>query len=99
MLSDQRISRLEKTMGVGTTHTRLFPKVHSFSYSYLLAGIPVGWQGRVGGMLAADRTYGGALGVVENHSGTANFSVNAADYLGRGNGHFGLQGKLREYLR
>ena len=38
-----------------TTHTRLFPKTHSFSYSYLLVGIPVGWQGSVGGMLSADQ--------------------------------------------
>lgn len=82
-----------------TSHTRLFPKVHSFSYSYLLAGIPVGWQGRVGGMLAADQKNGGVLGVVENHSGIGIFSVNAADYLERGNGRLGLQGKLREYLR
>ena len=38
-----------------TTQTRLFPKSHSFSYSYLLVGIPVGWRGSVGGMLAADQ--------------------------------------------
>ncbi|KAL8910450.1 MAG: hypothetical protein Q9171_004244 [Xanthocarpia ochracea] len=27
-----------------TSHTRLFPKKHSFTYSYLLVGIPVGWR-------------------------------------------------------
>ncbi|KAK5735211.1 hypothetical protein LTR17_008379 [Elasticomyces elasticus] len=26
-----------------TTHSRMFPKKHAFSYSYLLVGIPVGW--------------------------------------------------------
>jgi hypothetical protein len=35
-----------------TSHTRLFPKKYTFSYSYLLVGIPVGWKGSVGGMLA-----------------------------------------------
>ncbi|KAK3301355.1 uncharacterized protein B0H64DRAFT_370485 [Chaetomium fimeti] len=31
-----------------TSHSRLFPKKHSFSYPYLLVGIPVGFEGSVG---------------------------------------------------
>lgn len=30
-----------------TSHTRMFPKKHSFSYSYLFVGIPVDWQNPV----------------------------------------------------
>lgn len=37
-----------------TTHTRLFPKRHSFSYSYFLVGVPVGSSGRAGPLLSTD---------------------------------------------
>ena len=37
-----------------TSHMRLFPKNHSFSYSYLLVGIPVGWRGSTGSLISAD---------------------------------------------
>lgn len=79
-----------------TSHTRFFPKTHSFSHSYLLAGIPVGWRGSVGGMLAADQ--GVSSGSVADNSGRSLYSVNAADYLDRGYGHLGLDGKLKKYL-
>ncbi|KAI1773462.1 hypothetical protein F4818DRAFT_110435 [Hypoxylon cercidicola] len=73
----------------GTTHTRFFPEKHSFSYSYLLVGIPVGWTGVAGGMISNDEHNTGANGW---------YRINAADYLERGNGHLGLRGKLDAYL-
>ena len=81
-----------------TTHTRMFPKIHSFSYSYLMIGVPVGWRGTICSMVSADldmmhtfkstyRTYKGW------------FNIEAADYLARGNAHLGLRGKLHAYLK
>ena len=82
-----------------TTHTRIFPKVHSFSYSYLLVGIPVGWQGSVGGMLAADQGSRAVKDCTQDGSpGSGWYTVDAADYLERGNGHLGLHGKLGKFL-
>ncbi|KAI1473953.1 hypothetical protein F4774DRAFT_422783 [Daldinia eschscholtzii] len=72
-----------------TTHTRLFPKKHSFSYSYLLVGVPVGWTGVAGGMISNDEHSTGVGGW---------YKVDASDYLDRGNGHLGLRGKLNNYL-
>ena len=77
-----------------TTHSRFFPKKHSFSYSYLYVGIPVGWSGRSGSLLSADvelipasrRKYGW-------------FDVNSDDYLSRDKGVRGLDAKLRTYLK
>ncbi|KAI1086770.1 hypothetical protein F5B19DRAFT_118160 [Rostrohypoxylon terebratum] len=73
-----------------TTHTRFFPKKHSFEYSYLLVGIPVGWTGTAGGMISNDGNGTGTKGW---------YNVNAADYLERGGGHLGLRGKLDAYLK
>ncbi|CAJ2503237.1 Uu.00g106310.m01.CDS01 [Anthostomella pinea] len=73
-----------------TAHTRLFPKKHSFSYSYLLVGIPVGWSGVAGDMISAGGNGQGGKGW---------YRVDAADYLERGNGHLGLRGKLDAYLK
>jgi DUF1365 family protein len=75
-----------------TTHSRLFPTKHSFSYSYLYVGIPVGWRGQAGNMLSADSDLGGS-----NTSKTW-FGVVAEDYLERGVHDRGLQGKLQDYL-
>jgi hypothetical protein len=83
-----------------TTHTRFFPKIHSFSYSYLLVGIPVGWQGSVGGMISADQgTYGTRIGFQDNSSSSSWYTVDAADYLDRGYRHLGLDGKLRKFIQ
>jgi hypothetical protein len=82
-----------------TTHTRLFPKTHSFSFSYLLVGIPVAWQGSTGGMLAADQGSHGHQKSQKSSSGSSWYTVHASDYLDRGNGHLGLNGKLRDYLQ
>ena len=83
-----------------TTHTRMFPKIHSFSYSYLLVGIPIGWQGLSGSMVSADidsQRQAGCCADTKRQRGW--FSVEAADYLHRGSVHLGLQGKLHDYLR
>ena len=79
-----------------TTHTRLFPKKHGFSYSYLQAGIPVGWRGSIASMLSADMSQ---VSEASPRSTTkAWFSIEAADYLDKGNSQLGLRGKLDVYL-
>ena len=75
-----------------TTHSRLFPEKHSFSYSYLYVGIPVGWKGQAGNILSADSDPDGSI------TSKTWFSVLAADYLQRGVHENGLQGKLQDYL-
>ena len=79
-----------------TNHTRFFPKKHSFSYSYLFVGIPVGWCGSVGLFLSADiQLTKESVKSPEN----AWFSVDSSDYLARGESRSGLRGKLDAYLR
>ena len=79
-----------------TTHTRLFPKKHSFSYSYLFVGIPVGWRGSVGSFLSADLETLSSEDHPQKHGW---LSVESADYLDRGDNARGLQGKLDSYLQ
>ena len=79
-----------------TTHTRFFPKKHSFSYSYLFVGIPVGWRGSVGSFFSADIKY---LSSKDHPRKQGWLSVESADYLNRGDNVHGLQGKLDSYLR
>ena len=69
-----------------TTHFRLFPKKHAFSYSYLFVGIPVGVRGRVSNALSVDSQQ------------SSWFNIRCEDYLTRGNGHLGLAEKLKRYL-
>lgn len=78
-----------------TSHTRLLPKKHSFSYTYLLVGIPVGWRGYVSTVLSADLK---TLPCSRGQLGNGWFNVNCADHLARGENLHGLQGKLDEYL-
>ena len=78
-----------------TSHTRMFPKKHSFSYSYLFVGIPIGWRGSVGDVLSADLE---SLPWRGRKPKTAWFSVESADHLSRGDNVNGLQGKLDAYL-
>lgn len=80
-----------------TTHTRLFPKKHSFSYSYLLVGIPVGWRGAVGSFLSADILPECIPGNFKSRKSW--FNISAADYLDRGSEDSSLQGKLQSYLK
>jgi hypothetical protein len=74
----------------GTAHTRFFPKRHSFVYSYLMVGVPVGWEGVSGGMISAGHQESSRKGW---------YQIYATDYLERGNGHLGLRGKLDAYLK
>ena len=78
-----------------TSHTRLFPKKHSFSYSYLFVGIPVGWRGYINTILSADLK---TLPWRSERPWNSWFSVDSADYLARGEHLHGLQGKLDDYL-
>lgn len=85
-----------------TSHTRLFPKIHSFSYSYLWVGIPVGWRGSVGGMLSSDaskQSYPWYMRLLSPNAGGAWNTVDGDDYLGRGHVDGGLQEKLQNYLQ
>lgn len=78
-----------------TSHTRLFPQKHSFSYSYLLVGIPVGWRGWVSSILSADLK---TLPWRGQKPKVGWFNVDSADYLARGDSMYGLRGKLDTYL-
>ena len=75
-----------------TNHTRLFPKKHSFSYSYLLVGIPIGWTGSAGSILSAENK-------TTARKTRTWFSVEAEDYLARGPDPKGLIWKLWTFLR
>jgi hypothetical protein len=72
-----------------TTHTRLFPKKHSFKYSYLMVGVPVDWQGNAGGMIATGPP---------NTARNGWYQIHSADYLQRGSGHLTLREKLDKYF-
>ena len=84
-----------------TSHVRMFPKKHGFSYSYLWVGIPIGWGGSVGGMISENTESELApwwkrwffLAKEE-----AWYTVNGDHYLDRGHVQGGLQGKLKKYL-
>lgn len=78
-----------------TTHTRLFPKRHTFDYSYLVVGIPVGWEGISGGMISSSSKEHSWLSL----SKRGWYHVDPEDYLDRGNRDLGLRGKLNAYLR
>ena len=78
-----------------TSHTRIFPKKHSFSYSYLFVGIPVGWRGWISPLLTADLK---SLPWRDRKPKMGWFNVDSADYLARGDSIFGLRGKLDTYL-
>lgn len=69
-----------------TTHSRMFPRKHAFSYSYLLVGVPVGVKGRISKMLSVDSERRGW------------FAIDSADFLNRGSGYLSLAGKLKRYL-
>ena len=79
-----------------TSHSRFFPKKHSFSYSYLLVGIPVGWRGSIGNMLSSD-VEPSSLNSLDSRRTW--FEVLSEDHLARGKEEKGLRGKLDAYLR
>lgn len=78
-----------------TTHSRFFPKTHSFVYSYLVVGIPVGWEGVSGGMVSLSSSEQSWFSRLRKGW----FHIDPADYLHRGDRHLGLRGKLDAYLR
>lgn len=83
-----------------TSHTRNFPRNHSFSYSYLMVGVPVGFEGSAGGMVsvaAQGKPTPSSWSPIAPKGGW--FAIDAGDYLARGKPELGLQGKLAEYLR
>jgi DUF1365 family protein len=78
-----------------TTHARLYPTRHSFAYSYLMVGIPIGRRGSVGSILASDPVDGGTRSRQQKWF----FSVHADDYLEKSHCVDGLRGKLRAFLK
>lgn len=87
-----------------TDHARMIPTKHTFSYSYLFVGVPVGWRGNSGGMISCeDEEEPWYLSILNSLSfglggKGAWWSVNGDYYLGRGHDEDGLQGKLRAFL-
>jgi hypothetical protein len=86
-----------------TTHQRFFPKKHSFSYSYLTIGIPVGYQGNINGMIGIDdspkiSTKSFSLFAQAGVSRSW-YTVNASDHLQRGQDGLDLRGKLDRHLQ
>lgn len=69
-----------------TTHSRMFPQKHSFAYSYLFVGVPVGMTGRTSQALSVDG------------SPSSWFNIRSSDYLFRDAGNTSLAEKLRIYL-
>jgi len=69
-----------------TTHSRMFPQKHSFEYSYLFVGVPVGMAGRTNKALSVDG------------SPPSWFNIRASDYLFRGVEELSLAEKLKNYL-
>jgi hypothetical protein len=71
-----------------TSHTRMFPKKHSFSYHYLQISIPIGFRGNCGSMVSIDMP-----------SANSWLQVRAEDYLQRDSPLKTLSDRLSAYLR
>ncbi|ATY63339.1 Cyclopropane-fatty-acyl-phospholipid synthase [Cordyceps militaris] len=81
-----------------TTHTRFFPEKHSFAYSYLTVGVPVGLRARnVNGILAVDAPPS-ARGSWWARLASPLYEVDAARHLARGPDGGGLRAKLDRFL-
>lgn len=78
-----------------TTHSRLFPKRHSFDYSYLVVGVPVGWEGISGAMVSSSSAKPSGWSL----SNRGWYHIDPEDYLTRGGRELGLRGKLDAYLK
>lgn len=75
-----------------TTHTRIFPKKHSFGYDYLLCGFPI----------VPTETTPEGVDVSDGSDqilGKWWLRIRAEDYLTRGQAALGFYGKLKVYLR
>ncbi|KAM4063898.1 DNA-binding WRKY domain-containing protein [Hirsutella rhossiliensis] len=82
-----------------TMHSRQVPKKHSFSYSYLVVGTPVGYSGNVNGIVSVDVQEQARSRQPGARIPKGWFDVDAADCLQRGYGEVGLRGKLDGYLK
>ena len=85
-----------------TTHRRLFPQKHSFSYSYLTVGVPVGYKGSANGMIAISEQPSSPFGGMfpfANLFSQSWYRIQASDHLQRGHDELDLRGKLDSYLR
>jgi DUF1365 family protein len=71
-----------------TSHTRFFPRKHSFAYTLLQVVVPVGSRGRFGSLAS--------VGDVQRRGW---FHVQASDYLERNSTETDLKAKLRSYLQ
>lgn len=80
-----------------TSHVRLFPKKHGFSYSYLLVGVPLERKAAPDPTDSSDDKTSPEDANV--HALMPWFKVDASDYLDRGNSHLGFQCKLDMYLK
>ena len=81
-----------------TSHVRLFPKKHSFSYSYLLVGIPVTLCGYVGKSVLSvgtDRIFPNSGGILPNLRALLRGDLIHRE-LPRGRGWFSIEAK--DYL-
>lgn len=84
-----------------TTHTRLSPKSHSFSYAYLVVGVPVGYRGNAANMVSVgvEHTSNWASWFRSSSLQKGWFDVDASDYLRRQSGELTLREKLDSYLQ
>lgn len=84
-----------------TTHRRLLPKKHSFSYSYLTIGVPVDFRGSVNGMIAVDEnpvpSFGGLVPFA-NLLSRSWYYIQASDHLQRNHHGLCIRGKLNLFL-
>ena len=82
-----------------TTHTRLFPKTHKFSYPYLLVAVPVGLRANVNSLLSLDEDTK-QLNAWQRWIMLATpYKVDGQDYLERQECAGGLRGKLDRFLK
>ena len=86
-----------------TNHARINPAKHSFSYSYLFVGIPVGWKGSIGSLLSVDCQARipdkNTNQLISPKARTTWFSVEAERYLSWDKVNIGLRAKLEAYLK
>lgn len=75
---------------VQTSHTRLFPKVHTLSYPFMWTGIPIGFRGNVRCALSVESKAEGLR--------PAWFTIDSCDYMSRCSNEIGLDGKLHGFL-
>lgn len=86
-----------------TTHRRLFPKKHSFSYSYLTVGIPVDFKGSINGMIGVHDSPRETSGLrpllpLAKLFSQSWYCIQASDHLQRDYNDLGLRGKLNHFL-